>query len=230
MELIYIDIEIFFKMAVILGGGAKDDQNTEEAWDIGNILIELEEALAGFEARFRVGDYDEEDSDEEDPDDEEEEYDRLSLSEKVRKYQREFSRYVDAIRKDLDEIGYGVRTAKETLKRPDYAGQQRPDVSLDPDSEKSPSERGHKWGCGCPGCTKFRENFMSKETVDFSIPDGRTALFRAKDDGVYSSEHKDDASEYPCGGKLRGMFRHGFLKYSLAGVEKRPGLMRYMAV
>ena len=95
---------------------------------------------------------------------------------------------------------------------------------------KSPSERGHKWGCGCPGCTRFRESFARKEMMDFSLPDSRNTLTLPHEPVSYTAEHKEDKCEYPCGGKLRGMFQSGFLRHALSDVEKGPGLMRYIAV
>lgn len=210
--------------------GIKDEPHPEKETGIEELLISIEEAMAGFENLLPEGSGDEEDYDDEEPDAEEEEYDGFSLSEKVRKYQREFRKYVEIIRKDLGDMGYDIREGRTDVKGAEYAGKKDQERQRDSDSEISPWERGHKWGCGCPGCTSFRENFISKEIMDFSIPDGRSSYLMAKETNADKSEHKDDSSQYPCGGKLRGVFKRGFLKYALADVAKKPGMMNYLAV
>ena len=209
----------------------RSDIDPEKGSDIEDILLSLKKAMEGFEDTLSEPSGDEEDLDDDaEPDGEEEEYNGLSLKEKVRRYQREFSKYIDVIRKDLSDMGYDIHEGGNPVKEAEYAGKKEDVARKGTEDDRSPSDRGHKWSCGCPGCTSFRENFMSKEMMDFSIPDGRTSLLRAKDTSAYKSEHKDDSSEYPCGGKLRGMFRRGFMKYALADVDKNPGLMNYLAV
>lgn len=218
-------------MAGFPGSGLKEDTHTEEETEIDDILVSLEEAMERLEESFERAYGDEEDSDdEEEPDAEERGYVGLSLSEKVKKHQREFRKYIEVIRKDLREMGYGTQEGAKAAKDGEYAGKKADERQRAPEAEKDPWERGHKWGCGCPGCTRFRENFLEKEAMDFSIPDGRSALLRTKDTSAYKSEHKDDSSEYPCGGKLRGMFRNGFMKYALADMDKNPAVMNYLAV
>ncbi len=223
-------INQFFNMAEIAKEVIMPDIEQKQGSGIEDIIVLLEKAMGGFDGNLPEHGGDDEDNDEEEPDDEEEEYNGLSLKEKVRRYQRDFSKYVEIIRKDLIDMGYDIRDGGNPVKDAEYALKKEDAARKADDDDRSPSERGHKWGCGCPGCTSYRENFMSKEMMDFSIPDGRTSFLHAKDTGTYKSEHKDDSSEYPCGGKLRGMFRRGFMKYALADVDKNPRLMNYLAV
>ena len=171
---------------------------------------------------------DEEDSDsDEDEEVEDNEYDSGRLTEKAKRYQREFRKYVERIRQDLSEMGYGPKAGGKDARD---THNSRKEKAKDPESEIRPIERGHKFGCGCRGCSAFRESFFNDGITDFSITDSRKTLSIIRERKSYVREHKENPGDYPCGGKMRGMFRHGFLKYALSGVDKKPGMMRYLAV
>ena len=199
-------------------------------WDVD--LVELLLTVEGMvDEKGRLPGFfytDEEDSD---PDEEEEvednEYDSGRLTEKAKRYQREFRKYVERIRQDLNEMGYGPKEGGKDARDAHYSRKQK---ARDPESEISPSERGHKFGCGCRGCSAFRESPFNDGITDFSITDSRKTLSMVREGKSYAREHKESPGDYPCGGKMRGMFRQGFLKYALSGMDKKPGLMRYMAV
>ncbi len=207
--------------------------------DLANSIVEIIDDLdAGSMSGF-VGLDEEDTDDEEEPDAEEEEYESGTLAEEVKRYQREFRRYIRMIRKGLEDLGYVSKARRGSGNGMEYShgshGGSKDGArskARDPQDDITPWDRGHKWGCGCPGCTSFREAFLSESVTDFSIPDTRSTGpdSGSKEPASYDPGHKDNVSDYPCGGKLRGMFKGGFLKYTLAGVGKKPGMMNYLAV
>lgn len=205
-----------------------DGKDFSELVDLDSLLLSIKEILEESKTVPRLLYTDEEDSDSEDEEDVEEgDYDKGRLTDKAKRYQREFGKYVESIRNDLEEMLYGTNGSGKDGDEKPY---DKKKVTKDPGSDTSPSERGHKFGCGCRGCSSFREKFFSDGITDFSITDGRTSIMMRKDTKSYVRDHRDKAGDYPCGGKMRGMFQQGFLKYALSGIQKKPGLMRYMAV
>jgi hypothetical protein len=198
------------------------------AISIGDIIDDIG---AGGMSGFGRGDEEDADDDDE-PDAEEEEYESCTLAEEVKRYQREFRRYIRMIRKGLEDLGYVPKGRQDSGNDGEYSKDSAREKVRDPQADINPWDRGHKWGCGCPGCTAFKEDFLSDGMTDFSIPDirGTASGSGSKEATNYDPGHKDDRSDYPCGGKLRGMFKGGFLKYTLAGVGKKPGMMNYLAV
>jgi hypothetical protein len=196
--------------------------------DFAKLALALEDILTDIEETPGFFHSDEEDTDEPE-DEEEEEYSAGTLSDKVRKYQREFGKYVDIIKRDLKDMGYQLKGSRDPQKRDEYTNKDGRKRLREPGAEKSPFDRGHKFGCGCPGCTAFRRRFF-EDVTDFSIPDSRKTLTRDIESKRYTREHRDSRADYPCGGKLRGMFKHGFLRYTMGGIEKGPGMMNYLAV
>ncbi len=86
---------------------------------------------------------------------------------------------------------------------------------------QSPEERGHKWGCGCPGCQRFMRTF----------PELDPSLINSVKDGK-SPERKNyvekDRSSYPCGGRLRNEY-HKMLKFTMGsdkGYEYSLGIKK----
>jgi hypothetical protein len=219
-------------MSLFRQEGMEEDSAPHPEIDIERLLDSIDEALGRFDDLFGSGSIsgDEEDYDDEEPDAEEEEYDGFTLSERFRKYQREFRKYIEVIKRDLRELAYGNADGRKSTNREDYAGKGDVERNRDPDLETSPWERGHKWGCGCPACTKFRDHFLASEFTDFSIPDARDSFLMTKETNAYNNEHRDNPGDYPCGGKLRGMFKNGFLGHALADVGKSPRMMNYLAV
>jgi hypothetical protein len=197
------------------------------------IITEIEE-LTGENLRI----YDEDDEDEED-----EEYGAGTLSEEVRKYQREFHRYAEIITRELARLGYDTEHGGDDTKYTDNMKIQDPALSpsaqkkAEPEQqEKNPFERGHKWGCGCAGCSAFRVSFYSSgmSFEDLNLPETVSEGGARTQVTTYTRKRKEDPSDYPCGGRLRGMFSGGFpgvsLNITLEGLDRRPGIMRYLAV
>jgi hypothetical protein len=137
---------------------------------------------------------------------EEHEYDGWTLAEEVKRYQKEFQKYAEVIKGHLENTGYQLKRPLKNDKVGEYyknATQTLPK----PEAGKS-----------------------AFEFKDFSIPDFRKSPFEEEKTEMHRNEHNHDHSDYPCGGKLRGMFRHGFLKYTLEGINKDRGMMNYLAV
>jgi len=204
--------------------------------DIEDLLLSLDAIIAEIEGltgeNLRI--YDEDDEDEED-----EEYGARTLGEEVRKYQREFHRYAEIITGELARLGYVIETSGNDTKHADAVRIMEPSAQQNAESEqqeKNPFERGHKWGCGCAGCSSFRGNFYSSGTSfeELNVPETVSRNEAGRQVAGYTSKRKEDPSEYPCGGKLRGMFSGGFpggaLNITLEGLDRRPGIMRYLAI
>jgi hypothetical protein len=168
----------------------------------------------------------------EDDDEDDEEYKSGTLGEEMKRYQREFRKHAEIIRKELQKKGYRIDTdgrGRDPLRPLQYSAGKKSDS--DPEAYRSPSERGHKFGCGCPGCTSFRERIFGEGMGDISLLDIRAGLARPVS-SKYESPRKKEPSEYPCGGKLRGFFhgKEGFLKYTFMEMGKSRRLMNYMAL
>lgn len=69
---------------------------------------------------------------------------------------------------------------------------------------ESPEERGHKWGCGCPGCQRFMNTF----------PDLNPSLLQKDVKGKTIKPVEKDRSAYPCGGRLHAEY-HKMLKFTI---------------
>jgi hypothetical protein len=117
--------------------------------------------------------------------------------EELREYVRKFREYAGSIKNDAGAIyGSGKRAVKRNEEKPD-------DFFL-----RSPQERGHKMGCGCPGCGAYREFFGIKiggETLpsSASIVKETSMAAKSKDAGKY-----EETGSRPCGGRLFSHF-HG---------------------
>jgi len=201
----------------------------EGSIDMEELVFSLEDILANIAQMSGSVHADEEDNDDEEDDDEEEEYSCGTLADKVLRYQKEFRKYIEIIKHDLEDMGYDFKRLQQD-KDARYSHKDGQQKLKDPEAEKSPFERGHKFECGCPGCTAFRESFFADVITDFSIPDSRKMIALDVEVKRYASDHKDNPSDYPCGGKLRGMFKQGSLKYALADIGKDPGMMNHLAV
>jgi hypothetical protein len=125
--------------------------------------------------------------------------------EELKKYAEKFREYAREVRRAVEEM-YG--------EKPDSGGERK--ANGDEDQRlKSPAERGHKLGCGCPGCTAYRE-FFGIKLDDKNNPHGGLDPSPL----AASGKKKKDAGEYretnsrPCGGRLYHHFhgKHGELK------------------
>ncbi len=161
------------------------DSLLEEIEEIGEIIKDL---------KFEIpSEYEEEDREEED-----EEYSE-SIDD-LKEYQEKFRKYAENIKKELRNL----YEPKETARSKDmYAERSREEEKI-----KTPWERGHKIGCGCPGCTKYREFYginldMPNQNSDLKFPDLRFASGKNKKMKKY-----EENEIRPCGGKLYNFF-HG---------------------
>jgi hypothetical protein len=118
--------------------------------------------------------------------------------EELKKYVEKFREYAREIKKDAEAVyGEGGNAAGKTRETTEA------DFGM-----KSPSERGHKMGCGCPGCSAFREFFGIKldgKNVNRSFDSFFHVVKPAerKETGKY-----DETGARPCGGSMYNHF-HG---------------------
>jgi hypothetical protein len=163
--------------------------------DIGSFAEEFEEireTLKEMESEFS-GDY-EAREDQED----EEEYSG-SLGDDLKGYQERFRRYAESIKKEIRDY------APEERSEMAYAENRIGEGGIE--EVKTPRERGHKLGCGCPGCAKYRElHGIDLEAVSqdphLKFPDLRPGSQRSG-----KGEEYREMERRPCGGKHRHLFR-----------------------
>ncbi len=135
--------------------------------------------------------------DDEDVDENEEEEYSGPMEKEMKKYQEKFREYVKSIRKNI-RILYEPEEDAPMEKQYSEKGDERNDI-------KSPWERGHKLGCGCPGCTRYRE-------VHGIVLENNHAGIKLH--GLELSKRERPKNEYkennarPCGGKHYHFF-HG---------------------
>ena len=162
------------------------------------------EGFSGFSADFSAGkDESAEESGEDDEDEEDEsEYAEVygASREELKKYVEKFRDYAKEIKRNAEEI-YGAEAGSAAKKRDERSGD---DAGL-----KSPQGRGHKMGCGCPGCSAYREFFGIKFDGKNNLHSGLNSspgmglTAKRKETGKY-----EETSSKPCGGRLYNFF-HG---------------------
>lgn len=220
-------------MAEILREEAKGEAILPDAAINQDFFHMINEMIAGIGPAAGFSSDEEDYDDYEDEEVEESDYGGDSLADEVSRYQRRFQRYADMIKQDLLEMGYAPRQGTEGYAKPKMleAGEEA--------EVRSPGSRGHKPGCGCPGCTAFMQKLFKDgpetgfvpDMSDMSLPDIRTAHSARAVKTEQQSRKKQDPGSYPCGGKLRGAFRqhNGFMGYALRDVNKDRSLMNYIA-
>ena len=134
---------------------------------------------------------------------EEKEYAMSLSAEDMKKYQEKFEKRVREIKEGLEKI---YETGKGKEKDTVYSKNEK---MKDLSGMKSPWERGHKLGCGCPGCTKYREfhgipdrNAHQEQNPGMEIPDPRFSG-NSKKSKHYVEKESDTR---PCGGKYWQIF------------------------
>ena len=160
------------------------------AEDFVSLLEELEEIRDVIkEIELEVSSEYEEDTGEED-----EEYESFD---DLKEYQERFRKYAESIKRELKN--YQPREEKRNV----YT-----ETAKEKEEIKTPWERGHKLGCGCPGCTKYRENHginleVLNQNSDLKLLDWRSSRGRNEKKGEYK-----EGETKPCGGKFYHFF-HG---------------------
>lgn len=162
------------------------DSFAEEFEEIRDILKEMEFEFSG-------------DYEVEEDEDDEEEYSE-SLEGDLKGYQEKFSRYAESIKKEIRDYEPKETGNRETV----YA-----ENKIEGERVKTPWERGHKLGCGCPGCAKYRKlHGIDLEAVnrdsDLKFPDLRFTSTK----GEKGEKEYIESEGRPCGGKLYQFF-HG---------------------
>jgi hypothetical protein len=121
------------------------------------------------------------------------------IKEEIKKYQEKFREYAERIKEGLEGLGKiytgNGRNTEQT-------------ENMEPEM-KSPWEKGHKLGCGCPGCTAYRdfhginENRNSQNSQ--TKPDLRLA---SRPKPAEKKRYGEETDSRPCGGKHYRLF-HG---------------------
>lgn len=174
-------------------------------------LESVRQMMDEFSADFSVGkdesieEMDDEESDEDDEDDENDESEYAEVygasKEELKKYTEKFKEYARSIKRGLEEIyGIGAENAENREKKRDEKTEN--DFGI-----KSPDERGHKMGCGCPGCAAYREFYGIKLENKTHSAGHAFSGFRMNESGKNAEKYEEKANR-PCGGKLYGHF-HG---------------------
>ena len=174
------------------------------------IIRMLDGLSAGFPDAKEEAPGEDEDESGEDGDDEPEYSETYGASkEELRKYVEKFRDYAKEIKRNAEEI-YGAASGNESKKRDEKANDS---------GMKSPFERGHKMGCGCPGCSAYREFYGIKIERKTHFPGhafSAAGAARINESGKRNEKY-GEKSDRPCGGKLYNHF-HG----------ERAGLQRVL--
>jgi hypothetical protein len=147
---------------------------------------------------------DEAPEDEEECDEEEAKYgDDAGTKEELQKYQEKLKVYAERIKDGLKKV-YAGKAGNRNPQRSSKAEAAEP-------APKNPWERGHKLGCGCAGCTVYRDFYGIKLDgkydggSDIMTPDLRLAETQREAKRNYAEEN----SPKPCGGRLHNFFHGG---------------------
>jgi hypothetical protein len=118
--------------------------------------------------------------------------------EELKKYVEKFREYAKEIKKGSEAVyGEGGKAAGKTRETTEA------DFGM-----KSPSERGHKMGCGCPGCSAFREFFGIKLDGEKNLQHGSNSFFQVLKPAERREGKYEDTGPRPCGGRMYNHF-HG---------------------
>ena len=152
--------------------------------------------------RQLVDDVEFEDDLTEDDEEEESEYAEVygDLKDGMKKYHEKFKAYAEELRQAVEQAYGGEKHTKESK-----ANEKKERVE---EHMKTPWERGHKLGCGCPGCTAYREFYGIK------LNEGQNYMGGAGAAAMKTTEARKEAPKYeettskPCKGRLYNFF-HG---------------------
>ncbi len=116
--------------------------------------------------------------------------------EDIKEYQEKFKEYVERIKEGLEKIYMDMERNKEN-------------EGIEP-KMKSPWERGHKLGCGCPGCTAYREfhGIKLNESRNNQNLRMKPDLMLAKNTSE-KKKYNEETDSKPCGGRLYNFFHGG---------------------
>ncbi len=116
----------------------------------------------------------------------------------LKKYQEKFMAYAEKLKQAVEQL-YGEKHAKESANEKTEKATE--------EQMKTPWERGHKLGCGCPGCSAYREfHGIRLDGKNQGYMGGAMAMRTAE--GKKETSKYEEASSKPCGGKLYHHF-HG---------------------
>ena len=112
------------------------------------------------------------------------------------------------LKEGLENLGY-LPERNDDNKDAGVYGKKENQETTEQENDTNPFERGHRWGCGCSACTNFREGFYSSDMSpeDLSLPDTISLEEASRQIKDFVTDHRENANDYPCGGKLRGYFR-----------------------
>ncbi len=149
---------------------------------------------------------------------EEEEYSE-SFENELKEYQEKFREYTKSIKRELRNF---YKQEVKDAKRIETTYAERAERMREKEGIKTPWERGHKLGCGCPGCVKYRK-FYGIEIERIQDPHSsisetlNIASTRKEREKVRYTENQ----RRPCGGRFylffhgkRAEFKRLFGKYS----------------
>jgi hypothetical protein len=117
----------------------------------------------------------------------------------IKEYQEKFREYVERIKEGLEKVYRDV-------------GKNKKNEGAEPEM-KSPWERGHKLGCGCPGCTAYRDFHGIKlnenqNNQNYQSSQIRPDLKLARNKSKTNKYVEQETDSRPCGGKHYHLF-HG---------------------
>ena len=153
-----------------------------------------------------------EDGDEDDDEDAEYAESYGDLKEELKRYQEKLKVYEKIIKDSISEA-YG--SAKPETPKAEEKSKETEIVS--------PFDRGHKLGCGCPGCTSYRNFYgimLGGDEDSISVLASNTAKKK--------SQNYEEAATRPCGGKMFNHFHgeRGGLRNALGGYTHRFSFSR----
>ncbi|MFH1237090.1 MAG: hypothetical protein V1648_01655 [Candidatus Aenigmatarchaeota archaeon] len=153
-----------------------------------------------------------ENDDAEDSDDEEYAESYGDLKDTLKQYHEKLKAYEKIIKEGISEA-YGSA-------KPEAPKKEEPSIETE---LVSPFDRGHKLGCGCPGCAAYRDFYgirLGNNADDaLNILAAKTATKKT---------HYEESASRPCGGKMFNHFHgeHAGLKSALGNYTGRFAFVR----
>jgi hypothetical protein len=147
-------------------------------------------------------DDDSDSEDEEESDEEESDYKEAygGMNSEMKKYHEKLKKYAENLKENLRQVYADGENEN---------GRKTEKNKENDEMMKSPLERGHKMGCGCPGCSAYREFFgikiEGKNNLHFRPDTAPDMGLAAKKKDINKYEEKNSR---PCGGRMYNLF-HG---------------------
>jgi hypothetical protein len=128
--------------------------------------------------------------------------------------EKEYSENYGDIKKEMKKYHERLKAYEKTIKEgiETYADNAAKDAKTTERNEstkneldmKNPWERGHKLGCGCPGCTAYRDFYG----IRLESTTHASWEISAKTNGSKRTEKYEESGQRPCGGRMFNHF-HG---------------------